>query len=69
MAVKGRTRRYLIRNYHIRMKLGNDKISRHKTEWRLHVERIDSTRFSRKSLDCRPKGKINVRRPRKRWLD
>ena len=70
-AVKGCTRRDLIRNGHIRMGLGiaenlNEKISRYKTECRLHVERMDLTRFSR-TLAYHPSER-EVWEDCKRWL-
>ena len=51
-AVKDCTRRDLIGNDYIRMGLRiaeslNEKIVRYKTEWRLHVQRMDTTGFSR----------------------
>ena len=62
---KKHTRRDLIRNDHITMELGvaeslNGKIFRYKTEWRLHAERIDPNRFSRRPLDYHPRGKKSV---------
>ena len=73
-AVKGCTMRELIRNDHIRMELGiaeilNEKIPRFKTEWRLHVKRMDPTRFPRRDLDYHPIGKRSVGRAHKLWLD
>ena len=70
IAVKGCTRRDLIRNDYTRMELGiadslNEKISRYKMEWQLHVERMDPTRFSRTTLDYHPRGKRSMGRPSK----
>ena len=38
----------------------NDKISQYKTEWRLHVERMDSTRLPIRALDYRSRAKRMV---------
>ena len=47
----------------------NEKILRYKTEWRLHVDKMDATRFARRALDdYHPRGKKSVGRPRKRRL-
>ena len=67
-AVKSCTRGDLIRNDNIRMKLGiaeslNEKISRYKMEWRLHVETMDPTRFARRALEYYARGKRSVVRP------
>ena len=67
-AARGCTMSDLTGHNHIRMELGTteslyDKISQYKTEWQLHVEVMNSTRFPRKAFDYRPRRERSVGNP------
>ena len=38
-------------------------------KWLQHVQRTDTNRLAKQALQCTPKGRRNIGRPRKRWRD
>ena len=45
-----------------------DKIEQYRNDWREHVQRMKEERIPKIILDYKPKGKRNVGRPKKRWI-
>ena len=43
------------------------EIKQYQKKWLQHVKRMDTNRLPKQALQYRPKGRRNVRRPRKRW--
>jgi hypothetical protein len=70
-SVKGCTRLDKIWNEDIRKELGvfsiNDRIRRYRQDWLEHVERMKEGRVPKQALWCRPKGRRDPGRPRRRW--
>ena len=69
--VKGYTRLYKIRSEVIRKDLESSRIQdvrfKHKQNWINHLERMDNTRLPKHVLKCKPRGRRDRGRPRKRW--
>ena len=70
-SVKGYTRLDKMRSEVIRKELEisgiQDVRSKHKQNWITHLERMDNTRLPKHALDCKPRGRRDRGRPRKRW--
>ena len=70
-SVKGYTRLDKIRSEVIRKELEisgiQDVRSKHKQNWINHLERTDNTRLPKHALSCKPRGRRDRGRPRKRW--
>jgi hypothetical protein len=45
----------------------NDKITENLRKWKEHLNRIPEERLPVKAWKCKPKGRRDVERPRKRW--
>ncbi len=69
----GATRRDRIRNEEIRNYLGiynlNGKIDEYRKAWRDHIDRMEDTRIPKQILKYKPRGKRNIGRPKRRWID
>jgi hypothetical protein len=69
----GITKLDMDRNQSVRDKLGVQnivlEIKQYQREWLQHAERMGTDRIPKQALKYRPKGKRNIRRPRKRWKD
>jgi hypothetical protein len=46
-----------------------EHIDQYRNNWKQHVQRIDRSYISRQMIDLRPKGKISLGRPLKRWRE
>ena len=61
------------KNQCIRQKLGVQnivkEIKQYPKRWLQHVQRMDTKRLPKQALQCKPKGRRNIGRPRKRWRD
>jgi hypothetical protein len=70
-SVKGYTRPDKIRSEVIRKELEISGIqnvrSKHRQNWINHLERVDNTRLPKHALNCKPRGRRDRGRPRKRW--
>ena len=44
-------------------------IKQYQEKWLQHGQRMDTKRLPEQALQCKPKGRSNVGRPRKRWRD
>ena len=70
-SVKGYTRLEKIRSEVIRKELEisgiQDVKSKYKQNWINHLERMDNTRLPKHALSCKPRGRRDRGRPRKRW--
>jgi len=44
-------------------------IKQYQEKWLQHVQRMDTNRIPKQGLQCEPKGRRNIGRPRKRWRD
>jgi hypothetical protein len=45
------------------------EIKQYQEKWLQHVQRMDTNRIPIQALQCKPKGRRNIGRPRKRWRD
>ena len=45
------------------------EIKQYQEKWLQHVQRMDRNRPPRQALKCRPEGRRNIGRPKKRWRD
>jgi len=45
------------------------EIKQYQKKWLQHVQRMDTNLLTKQALQHKPKGRRNVRRPRKRWRD
>ena len=45
------------------------EIKQYQKKWLQHVQRMDTNRLPKQTLQYRPKGRRNTGRPRKRWRD
>ena len=45
------------------------EIKQYQKKWLQHVQRMDTSRLSKQTLKCRPEGRRNIGRPKKRWRD
>ena len=45
------------------------EIKEYQKKWLQHVQRMDTNRLQKQALQYKPKGRMNVGRPRKRWRD
>ena len=45
------------------------EINQCQKKWLQHVQRMDTNRIPKQALQYRPKGRRNIGRPRKRWID
>ena len=72
-AVKGCTRLDRIRNDDIRAELRmqplNAKIKSYRNRWKEHVERMPARRIPKDALLYRPRGRRDVGRPWRRWVE
>ena len=70
-SVTGYTRLDKIRSEVIRKELEisgiQDVRPKYKQNWINHLERMDNTRFLKHALNCKPRGRRDRGRPRKRW--
>ena len=61
------------KNQCIREKTGTqnvvEEIKQYQKKWLQHVQRMDRNRIPKQALLCRPKGRRNIGRPKKRWKD
>ena len=61
------------KNRCIRQKTGAQnivkEIKQYQEKWLQHVQRMDTNRLPKQALQCKPKGRKNIGRPRKRWRD
>ena len=61
------------KNQCIRQKTGAQntvkEIKQYQEMWLQHVQRMDTNRLRKQALQCKPKGRRNIGRPRKRWRD
>jgi hypothetical protein len=61
------------KNQCIREKFGVQNIAKeiklYQQTWLQHVQRMDTNRISKQALQCKPNGRRNIGRPRKRWKD
>jgi len=61
------------KNQCIREKNGSTEYSKRKKQyqekWLQYVQRMDTNRIPKQALQCKPKGRRNTGRPRKRWRD
>ena len=61
------------KNRCIREKTGAKNIVKGKNQyqkkWLQHVQRMDTNRIPKQALRCRPKGRRNIGRPKKKWRD
>ena len=64
---------HIIKNQCIRGKTGAQnivkEIKQYQKKWLQHVQRMDTNRIPKQALQCRPKGRRNIGRPKKRWRD
>jgi hypothetical protein len=60
-------------NQCIRQKIGAQnivkEIKQYQQKWLQHVQRMDTNRLPKQTLQYKPKGRRNIGRPRKRWRD
>jgi hypothetical protein len=70
-SVKGCTRLDKIRSAVIRKELEisgiQDVKAEYKQNWINHLERMDNIRLPKHALNCKPRGRRDRGRPRKRW--
>jgi len=70
-SVTGYTRLDKIRSEVIRKELEISGIQdvrlKYKQNWINHLERLDNTRLPKHALNCKPRGRRDRGRPRKRW--
>ena len=45
------------------------EIKQYQEKWLQHVQRMDTNRLPKQTLQYKPKGRRNIGRPRKRWRD
>ena len=45
------------------------EIKQHQEKWLQDVQRMDTNRIPKQALQCKPKGRRHIGRPRKRWRD
>jgi len=45
------------------------EIKQYQKKWLQHVQRMDRNKIPKQALQCRPKGRRNIGRPKKRWRD
>jgi len=45
------------------------EIKQYQDKWLQHVQRMDTNRIPKQTLQYKPKGRRNIGRPRKRWRD
>ena len=45
------------------------EIKQYQKKWLQHVQRMDRNRLPRQALECRPDGRRNIGRLKKRWRD
>jgi len=45
------------------------EIKQYRKKWLQHVQRMDTNRLTKQTLQYKPKGRRNIGRPRKRWRD
>jgi hypothetical protein len=45
------------------------EIKQYQKKWLQRVQRMDRNRIPKQALQCRPTGRRNIGRPRKRWRD
>ena len=61
------------KNQCIRQKTGGQnivkEIKQFQEKWLQHVQRMDTNRLPKRTLQYKPKGRRNIGRPRKRWRD
>ena len=61
------------KNQCIRKKKGAQKIvkeiKQYQEKWLQHVQRMDTNRIPKETLEYKTKGRRNIGRPRKRWRD
>jgi len=61
------------KNQCIRKKTGAQnivkEIKQYREKWLQHVQRMDTNRIPKLALQCKPKGRRNIGRLRKRWRD
>ena len=61
------------KNQCIRQKTGAQnivkEIKQYQEKWLQHVQRMDTNRLPKQTLQYKPKGRRNIGRPRKRWRD
>ena len=71
--IQGVTRKDRLKNETIRNNVGiynlNEKIKEYRKEWKEHIERMGDERIPKQVLRYIPKGRRNVGRPKRRWLD
>lgn len=69
----GVTKRDRLRNEDIRNLLEiyelNNKVDDYRQTWKDHVNRMNNERLPKKILNYKPKGKRDIGRPKRRWLD
>jgi len=69
----GITKRDKEKNQCIRQKTGARNIAKeikqYQKKWLQHVQRLDTNRLPKQALQYKPKGRRNIGRPRKRWMD
>ena len=46
-----------------------EEIKQYQKKWLQHVQRMDTNRIPKQTLQHRPKGQRNIGRPKKRWRD
>ena len=46
-----------------------DEIKSYQKNWLQHVKRMEHARIPRMTLECQPKGKRDIGRPKTRWRD
>jgi hypothetical protein len=70
-SVTGYTRLDKIRSEVIRKELEISELQdvrlKYKQNWINHLERMDITRLPKHALNCKPRGRRDCGRPRKRW--
>ena len=44
-------------------------INKNHKKWLQHVQRMETSRLPKQALQYKPKGRRNIGRPRKRWMD
>jgi hypothetical protein len=47
----------------------NDTVEQYRKNWFQHMNRMQDTRLPKRALQCRPSGKKDIGRPKKRWRD
>ena len=45
------------------------EIKQYQEKWLQHIQRMDTNRIPKQTLQYKPKGRRNIGRPRKRWRD